>query len=134
MESNDQLSEFSVTKISVQEKDKTAIIHLEGIEDIPAAEKMQWARAFLPLSSLPQLKGKQFYFHEVLGYLITDEKEGEIGKLTNIYDLQQHPVGEADWNGKKVLFPLIEEFISEINREEKILKMNLPEGMLDVYR
>ena len=134
VEKGEDLREFKVNKVSVQEKDKTAILHLEGIEDIPAAEELQWARLFLPLSSLPKLKGKQFYFHEILGYKVTDETEGDIGTLINIYDLQQHPVGEVIWNGKQVLFPLIEEFISEINRDEKILKMKLPDGMLDVYR
>jgi 16S rRNA processing protein RimM len=114
------LQEFQVTKASITEK--LGIFHLTGLDDI------------LPLSTLPKLKGKQFYFHEIIGFTVQDENEGLIGPLIDVYELTQHPVGEALWNEQKILFPLVSEFISSIDREEKILHMRLPEGMLDVYR
>lgn len=126
--------EFKVTKVNVLEKDKSAIIHLEGVDDINDAEKYLRTRIFLPLSNLPQLTGKKFYYHEIIGFQLIDLKEGAIGPVTEVYDLLQHPVGEAEWEGKKILFPLIPDFIVEIDREGKILKMDLPDGMLEVYR
>lgn len=132
LEINGTLKEYKVSKSSVA--DKTAIIHLDGIDDINVAENYIKHRIFLPLSSLPKLSGKNFYFHEIIGFTVIDKTEGEIGPLTDVFELTQHPVGEADWKGVKVLFPLIKDFIQEIKREEKQLLVDLPEGMLDVYR
>ena len=33
----------------------------------------------------------------------------------------------------EILFPLNEDFIVEIDDEEKILTLDLPEGLLDIY-
>src|SRR6187402_3589562 len=70
VEEKDGLKEFKVTKSSIVEKQ--AIIHLEGIEDMTAAEGYLKKRLFMPLSFLPKLKGKQFYFHEIIGYTVVD--------------------------------------------------------------
>lgn len=126
------LKEFSVKKTSVVEKH--AIVHLEGIEDMTTAEQYLKKRIFMPLSFLPKLQGKQFYFHEIIGFEVEDAQEGKLGKLTEVYDLTQHPVAEVAWQDKKIMFPLIPDFIEKIDRENSVLYMHLPEGMLDVYR
>jgi 16S rRNA processing protein RimM len=126
------LQEFQVTKASITEK--LGIFHLAGLDDINVSENYIKVKVYMPLSGLPKLKGKQFYFHEIIGFTVQDETEGLIGPLIDVYELTQHPVGEALWNEQKILFPLVAEFITGIDREEKILHMKLPEGMLDVYR
>ena len=40
---------------------------------------------FLPLSFLPKLKGKKFYFHEVIGFSLIERKK-HIGKVIRIQD------------------------------------------------
>ena len=126
------LKEFNVKKVSLVEKH--AIVHLEGIEDMTTAENYLKKGIFMPLTFLPQLKGKQFYFHEIIGFEVEDVTEGKLGKLIEVYDLTQHPVGEVKWKETNVLFPLIPDFIEKIDREAGVLYIKLPEGMLDVYR
>lgn len=132
IENGTELKEYQVSKSSVN--GEQAIIHLTGVEDMNAAELFLKKQAYLPLSSLPKLKGKQFYFHEIIGFEVQDETEGVLGPVTEVYDLTQHPVGEVLWKEQKVLFPLISEFIVKIDRDAKVLQVKLPEGMLDVYR
>ena len=132
IENGNELQEYKVTKSSVVST--SAIVHLEGTESMNDAELLLKKQIYLPLSELPKLKGKQFYFHEIIGFEVQDDNEGVLGLLTEVYDLTQHPVGEVQWKEHKVLFPLIPEFIVKIDREAKTLQVNLPEGMLDVYR
>ena len=134
LEQNNTLLEKEVATTVVQEHDKTARVHLLGTDDMTAAEQLIRTRVFMPLSFLPPLRGKDFYYHEIIGYLIVDEEEGELGPLLSVYDLLQHPVGEIEWESKKVMFPLIDEFIKKIDRNEKKIFLNLPAGLLDVYR
>ena len=38
-----------------------------------------------------------------------------------------------DLAGKQIIIPLIRDWILEVNREEKFIKMFLPEGLMDVF-
>lgn len=134
IETAGRLKEYSISKVSLRESDLTATIHIGGIEDMNAAELLLKHELYLPLTELPELKGKKYYFHEIIGFEVVTEEDGNIGKLENILDLPQHPVGEIIFNGKPFLFPLQEDFIEEIDRKNKVLKMRFPEGLLDIYR
>jgi len=128
------LKEFDVSKvISIKELEHTAVIHLVGIDDINTAENYLKLDLYQPLESLPKLRGKKFYFHEIIGFTIIDENEGEVGVLTNVYELPQHPVGEFIRDEKAVLFPLSETFINRIDRAGKKIYVTIPEGLIDVY-
>ena len=127
------LKEYDVTKITVREKEKSAVIHLNGIEDMTTAENYLKCRLFLPLSQLPKLRGKKFYFHEIIGMIVNDINYGQLGPITNVYELPHQPVAEFKYKDKLILFPLMEVFIKKIDREEKILNTELPDGTVEVY-
>jgi len=127
------LKEYNVKKISIKEKERTAYLHLEGIEDMTTAENYLKFQLFLPLSSLPKLKGKKFYFHEVNGFTVVDKEKGTLGPITSIYDRAEQAVIEFEYQSKKVLFPLHEDLVVKIDREQKEFHVNLPEGLIEIY-
>ncbi len=87
---------------------------------------------FLPLSVLPQLKGKKFYFHEVIGFSLIERKK-HIGKVIRIQDQGIQSLFEIEKiDGKLALIPVTDEFILEINRETKSIQVQLPDGLLDL--
>lgn len=133
LEVGDTLKEYDVTKINVKEKERSAIIHLSGIEDMTTAENYLKFDLYLPLSSLPKLRGKKFYFHEIIGMIVNDVNYGELGPITNVYELPHQPVAEFKFKDKLILFPLMEVFIKRIDREEKIFYTELPDGTIEVY-
>jgi 16S rRNA processing protein RimM len=128
-----QLKEFDVTKISVKEKEHLATIHLRGIEDMTTAENYLKSSLYLPLSSLPKLRGKKFYYHEIVGYAVDDIKFGNVGVIKEVLELPQHPVAECVQNEKNILIPLSENFIVKIDRNAQIITTDLPDGLIDVY-
>ncbi|MFM7016200.1 MAG: ribosome maturation factor RimM [Bacteroidota bacterium] len=130
---NGTLKEYDVTKITVRDKEKSAVIHLNGIEDMTTAENYLKLNLYLPLSDLPKLSGKKFYYHEIIGMKVIDEKYGELGVIDNVYELPQHPVAEFSFKNKLVMFPLLDIFIDKISRTEKMFYTKLPEGLLETY-
>lgn len=133
LEQHGSLEEFEVSTVVIQPDEKSARLHLKGIEDMTPAEALLKRRVFIPLTFLPPLRGKEFYFHEIIGYTVVDKTAGELGPLLTVYDLLQHPVGEVERESKKIMFPLIDEFIETINRKEKKIYISLPDGLIDVY-
>ncbi len=88
---------------------------------------------YLPLSGLPQLTGKKFYYHEVVGFEIREEDGKSCGIIETINDQTGQHYFVLTLAGKQIVIPIIRDWILELNREEKFLKMSLPEGLMDVF-
>ena len=129
---NGSLQPFKITATSIS--GDQLIVHLDGVEDMDAAEELIHTHIFLPLDTLPELKGTQLYLHEAIGMKVIDSTEGELGVIEKIYDLPEQPMASVSLGTKELLFPLISAFIDRIDRVNKILYVNLPEGLVEIYR
>lgn len=118
----------------LQMKGRKSILKLEDINSIEEAEGLVNAPVWLPLTALPELKGNQFYYHDVIGYEIHDvASDTRIGKLKAIYESTGQDLFAVDVDDKEVLVPIVDEFIHKIDRENQKIEVKLPEGLLEVY-
>ena len=88
---------------------------------------------YLPLDLLPEMNDDQFYFHEVIGYKVEDLKKGPIGTITAINDMTSQALFEIDFNGNQILIPMNDGFIHKLDKEQKLLIVDTPEGLIDLY-
>jgi len=88
---------------------------------------------YLPLSTLPKLTGNQFYYHDVIGFEIREEDGKSCGIIESINDQTGQHYFVLNLAGTQIVIPIIKDWILEVNREEKFLKMALPEGLMDVF-
>ena len=88
---------------------------------------------YLPLASLPKLTGTQFYYHEVVGFEILDTEGNNCGVIRSVNDQTAQNYFVTNLDGKEVVVPIIKDWILEVDREERIIKMQLPEGLIDVF-
>lgn len=88
---------------------------------------------FLPLTTLPKLSGKQFYYHEIIGFNVLDEHDNDCGVIRSVNDQTAQNYFVTNLDGKEVVVPIIKDWILEVNREERFIKMILPEGLIDVF-
>lgn len=88
---------------------------------------------YLPLDLLPKLDGNNFYFHEVLGFKVIDDEKGDIGTLEQVIEYPAQPLFQVMKNGVEVLIPVIDEVIEKVDREQKILYISAPKGLIDLY-
>lgn len=67
------------------------------------------------------------------GYTVISDKDQTIGVIKEInYNPGQILLVVRSGSGKEMLIPLHEDIIQELNRDQKILVMNLPEGLTEI--
>ncbi|MFI8377502.1 ribosome maturation factor RimM [Leeuwenhoekiella sp. NPDC079379] len=108
-------------------------IDFEDVNTEEDAEDLINAELFLPLSMLPQLEGTQFYYHEIIGFTVKDISFGKVGTITGVNDNTSQALFEIDHKGKEVLIPINDDFIKEVDRSTKIITIDAPEGLIDIY-
>jgi 16S rRNA processing protein RimM len=109
------------------------VIRAEGIDGPDAAKTMVGKTVLLPLAALPPLDEKRFYFHEIGGYEVFDERFGRVGIAEEVLDRMMQPLLRV-LNGKEeVLLPLMKDAIIRIDRAKKQLFLKSPEGLIELY-
>jgi len=108
-------------------------VKFEDIDTEADADEIMGCEIHLPLSMLPKLEGNKFYFHEVIGFEIEDQRLGVFGKIVSINDTSAQPLFEVVNGNVEILVPMIDQFLVRIDRENKKVVMNLPEGLVEMY-
>ncbi|MFK2818730.1 ribosome maturation factor RimM [Flavobacteriaceae sp. LMIT009] len=108
-------------------------IKFEDVETEEEADTLLKSELYLPLELLPKLEGNKFYYHEVIGFIIIDVEFGKVGTITAINDSTAQALFEIDRDGLEILIPMNDEFIKEVNREEKTITVQTPPGLIDLY-
>lgn len=128
---NNSLVPFFIKRIQI--RNTNATVQLEGIDSIEKAEDLLKCGLYLPLSFLPPLSGKKFYFHEIPGYTVSDKQHGNIGIVKEVLDFPQQAIFKIKLNNCEILVPAKEEFIVSIDRAKKHLELDAPEGLIELY-
>ncbi len=118
---------------SLLQKGNQLRVKFEGIDSEAEAESLLKLDAYLPLDLLPKLEGNQFYYHEVIGFHIEDVNYGPIGVITGINDRSAQALFEVKNEAIELLIPMIDEFIKQVDRVNKKVIVQTPEGLIDMY-
>lgn len=128
---NDTLIPYFIESIQILEN--KAVIKFEGIETVEEAENLKSSQLFLPLDLLPELEEGQFYYHEIIDYRVKDVTKGELGTVKQIYEVPSHDLIGMEYKNKEVLIPVKDEVIINVDKKHKLLVVDLPEGLLELY-
>ena len=109
-------------------------VKFEGVDSESEAEALLKKNLFLPLNMLPPLKGNQFYYHEIIGFTAIDQFYNEIGSIKNVNDSGPQPLFVIDAEGTEILIPVHDNFIKNLDRGARKMHLNLPEGLLDIFK
>ena len=108
-------------------------VKFEDVDTEQDADDIMNCEVYLPLTMLPKLTGNKFYFHEVIGFEIEDKLLGVFGKIVSINDSSAQPLFEVLNGNVEILIPMIDQFLVKIDRENKKVLMDLPEGLVEMY-
>jgi 16S rRNA processing protein RimM len=132
LELRKQLVPYSIIKLKPH-KDRF-VVQLEGVTTEDGARELSGKDIYLPIIQLPKLTGNVFYFHEVPGWTVVDLESGvELGEVKRVLDHGPYPMLEVEARGADLILPLPDNFKIEVDRESKILKVEVPEGLVDVF-
>lgn len=131
VEINGLLVPFFIEKVVWSKQDSLNILIKNSNETL--VEQLLGKNVFLPLSTLPPLIGNKFYYHEVIDFEIIEEDGKTCGEIVSVNDQTAQHYFILNLAQKEIVIPIIKEWILEVNREEKFIKMKLPEGLMDVF-
>ncbi|MFM2213891.1 MAG: Ribosome maturation factor RimM [Bacteroidota bacterium] len=132
VEFNKNLVPYFIESSSLHKNDFLRV-QFEDVDSEEEADQLIGCAVYLPLSMLPKLEGNQFYFHEVIGFEIEDKRLGVFGKIVSINDASAQPLFEVVNGEVEILVPMIDQFLVEIDRKNKKVIMDLPEGLIEMY-
>jgi 16S rRNA processing protein RimM len=132
LEMRKQLVPYSIIKLKPH--NDRFVVKLENVDTESGARELSGKDIYLPSEMLPELDGEKFYFHEVPGWTVVDlENETELGVVMRVIDHGPYPMLEVESNGEELILPLPENFKIEVDRENKVLRVEVPEGLVDVF-
>lgn len=132
LELNGKMVPFFVASHKLYEN-STGLFYFDDVDHVDKAQPLVKKKAYLPLSKKPEREDDEFYYTDLKGFIAVDETLGELGEIIEVNEYPQQFVATVNYQNKEILFPLNEDFIVEIDDEENILTLDLPEGLLDIY-
>ena len=123
---------FFLQSITILQKGQ-ATIDVEDIDSQDEARQLVGKQLYLPLDVLPKLEGNHFYYHDIPGFLVIDKDFGEIGKVSKVQEAPAQDLLVVDCNGKEVLVPITDDSILKLDRTNKIIEVQTPAGLIDMY-
>lgn len=123
---------YSVKTIELKTGSR-AILKFEDVDSMQDALPFSGHDLYLPMTMLPQLKGKSFYHHEIIGFSVIDHIHGNIGTVTSVLDLPQQSLLRVKLDKKEILIPLVKDVILKVDRKNKVINVQTPEGLIEIY-
>ncbi len=118
---------------SLLQKGNQLRVKLEDVDAESDADALLKLAVYLPLDLLPKLEGNKFYYHEVIGFTLQDTNYGEVGVIVGINDTTAQPLFEVKNKEIELLIPMIDDFIKKVDRENKTILVETPEGLIEMY-
>jgi 16S rRNA processing protein RimM len=106
--------------------------NFEDIDHIDKASLLTKKKIFLPNRLKPKRNKDEFFFTDLVGYTAKDLQKGVLGEILEVREYPQQFLATILFQEKEVLIPLNEAFIIEIEKDKKLINLDLPDGLLEL--
>jgi 16S rRNA processing protein RimM len=130
LEINQKLIPFFIEEISVLKS--KAILKFEDIEKVEDTKPLIKKILYLPLDLLPESDSDEFDYEHIIGFKVRDNNLGELGTVEDILERAGQDLIIMNYQEKEVLIPIDESIILEVDEVNKVLLVDLPDGLLDL--
>ncbi|KAF5069600.1 Ribosome maturation factor RimM [anaerobic digester metagenome] len=129
---NEQLIPFFITDIQLRHNNNAVFTFLD-IDSPEQASILTGCELYLPVEMLPPLSGNRFYYHEIKGWRVLDEAFGDTGVVQEVLEYPHQAILRIMRGEKEILVPVSDEIITGVDRENRILSIRAPEGLIELY-
>lgn len=114
--------------------DTTLLIRFEDIENGQAAAHIVGCQAYYPYAHLHETDEDEFpTLQRLCGYRVTNAEGEVIGTIKEVDDSSVNLLLIVTTpQGNEVLLPLHDDLIIDYDNKERVLKMEIPKGLLDL--
>lgn len=106
------------------------LLRLQGYESIDEVEQFVGADVLLPEALLPDLADDEYYWRQLKGLPVVDRQRGPIGKLEQMFSTAAHDTYVVQGPLGEIMIPAVEQFVLEINLQEQVMRVDLPDGLM----
>lgn len=107
------------------------IVQLEDVPTVEEARKIVGRPVYVKEDILKESKTESPLLW--IGFSLVDKEKGALGTIEDVMQAGAQWLGKITIEGKEVLIPLVKEMILQVNMRNKFIRMDLPEGLIDVY-
>ena len=112
--------------------DTTALIKLEDVDNEAGARPFTLLDVYFPKSYYKESNEDEAPGDYFIGFTVIDSEKGELGKIVSIDDSTENVLFEVEYNGRLLLIPAVDEFVCEIDEDDRKLYLNIPDGLMDL--
>jgi 16S rRNA processing protein RimM len=109
----------------------TALISFEDVTDDLQAKRFQGLDVYFPRKYYEEDEDAGYSLDYFIGFVVVEKNKGDIGRIIDIDDATINTLFLLNnEDGEEIIVPASDDFISEIDVENKVLYMELPEGLI----
>ncbi|HVU54586.1 MAG TPA: ribosome maturation factor RimM [Puia sp.] len=112
--------------------DDDVYIKLEGVDTKESARRLAQKEVWLPEAAMAQFADKSAPISLVGYHLWQGEKD--LGEILEVFEQPHQVLCRIDLEGKEALIPIHEETLRKIDKKGRKVFVELPDGLLDIYR
>lgn len=107
-------------------------LQLDGLTNREMAQKLVSKECWLPEEDFHRYASPASSI-SYLGYHIWNGEE-DLGEVLEVIEQPHQVLCRIDYHGKEALLPVHQDSLLDVDPRKKIVKVQLPEGLLDIYR
>lgn len=121
-------------RVTSKEEGAHFVVSLEDVITKQESDRLSGLELWVPLNSIkPRHQRSPRNLNDKWEeYRISDDSTGKLFDVIRVDEYPQQLMAVISVDGKELLVPLSDQLISEIDKESKIIRMEIPEGLLEL--
>ena len=112
--------------------ENTALVKLEDVDTAEQARRFTNVDVYFPLYHAAQAETSELTWNYFIGFRMEETNYGHLGEVTDIDTSTINILFVVNHNGKELLVPAQEAFITNIDHTHRVITVSLPDGLLDM--
>lgn len=108
---------------------KTILLSLKGVDDQDMAKMLVGSGLFIEKAKLPEPENGSYYWSDIIGLSVYSMDGKYMGRVESIIRTGSNDVYVVKNGDKETLVPGIKSVVLEINPKQKMMRVDLPEGL-----
>ncbi len=110
--------------------DNVVLVKFEGIDTAERAKMFTNVEVYFPkkyMDEQDEITSWNFF----VGFQVNDVRHGALGEIVDVDDATMNVLFVIEKEGEELLLPAHEEFILDLDKKNRVLTVEIPEGLLD---
>jgi 16S rRNA processing protein RimM len=111
-----------------------AIVLFDEIKDINQANALRGLTIYVSTAHFPAIQDDESWqYDDIIGYTIVDKTHGVLGLIEDVFETTGQDLISMIYKEKEVLIPIVDQIILKVNKKNKQMEVDLPNGLLELY-